>query len=210
MLNNNFYANPDTIRFISETQKRLDAFKKDISVDDISKTPEGLSNNAKRAKIKELMSIINRIKDFNKKVEEAKKSSYSSNYRKPPKEYQYKKGQSGNSKGRPVKRPPFTMQEAIYKAFYKEAETIHDGKKVKKSLLEIFAAQVIKDAIQKDGQSRRLLLQNQSFIQHDFMEPLLKEALEAISDKNGSVLDEEKCKDRLQQALLKIIEQGEY
>ena len=92
--------------------------------------------------------------------------------------------------GRPPKTPVFTPQDAIYKAFYKQMEVTQNGKIVKKPLIEIFAESVVKDAIKKDGPSRKLLLKDQKFINHDFMKPLIDEALENLPDKPNSELDE--------------------
>lgn len=47
-------------------------------------------------------------------------NDYEVGYKKPPKHSQFKKGQSGNPKGRPPKEPPETMLNALIEALEKE------------------------------------------------------------------------------------------
>ena len=92
-----------------------------------------------------------------KKYVEAKE--YEVGYKKPPKSTQFKKGQSGNPAGRKKKPKP----ESIYQAFIflaNETQTvqINEYTSKKMNMAEILANKVFQDAIKKDGNSRKFLL----------------------------------------------------
>lgn len=217
MQNNDFYNDPETLKFVTETQHELEKFKKKIRLSALDEILSKKNNQAKTSdikesseqatddKVKKITEIFEKREQYNKDVEKATKKVYSENYRKPPKKYQYKKNQSGNYNGRPPKKPSFTIYEAIQKSFYKEIETTNKGKIEKKALLELFAESIVRDAIKKDGQSRRMLLQDMNLMKHNFMEPLITEAVENIPNKIDKKLDE-KLKKKLFEALAKLVE----
>lgn len=221
MQNNDFYNNPKTLDFITETEKELEDFKKKITIkrldealkvgensSDIDSNSNNTAEDDSNNHVQEIADFFEQREKFNKEVEKATKKVYSENYRKPPKEYQYKKDHSGNYNGRPPKKPVFTMQDAIYKALYKEIETTQNGKKKMKPLIEVFGETVVRDAIKKDGPSRKFLLQDPMFTKHNFMEPLIEEAIERIKNKPEFKLDE-KMKQKLFQTIAKLYEKNE-
>lgn len=83
---------------------------------------------------------------------------YDVGYRKPPKHSQFKRGQSGNPKGRPRFR--FEDDEAPLRRYLLEPITVTvKGKKVKMSAIDAIVKSMIHKAAQGCIQSQKLLIQ---------------------------------------------------
>lgn len=98
-------------------------------------------------------------KDLEKIKKYVEEKEYEVGYKKPPKSTQFKKGQSGNPAGRKKKPKP----ESIYQAFVllaNETQTvqINEYTSKKMNMVEILVNRVFQDAIKKDGNSRKFLL----------------------------------------------------
>ncbi len=90
----------------------------------------------------------------------AGKSSYEVGYGKPPKSSQFKKGCSGNPTGRKKKVIPKSIRESLELELTKQLTITNElDKKEKVYLYELLVKQLIKDALHKDGTSRKLLLE---------------------------------------------------
>lgn len=114
---------------------------------------------------------------------------YDVGYKKPPKETRFKKGQSGNPKGRKKKVIPETLQEAITFELAELREIKNpDGQTVKLRVYEILARKFVQDAIMKDGQARRLIVEDMCRL--NFLE-ILKVARNKISPQETSLTPEE-------------------
>lgn len=110
---------------------------------------------------------------------EIKKEVYKVGYKKPPISGQFKKGQSGNPRGRKKKILPRSLNEAIKLAFVKEISITNEkGIKEKISLIQVLAQRIIQDAIKNDGPSRKMLLQNKQLMNFDFMHMMEEIALQ--------------------------------
>ena len=87
---------------------------------------------------------------------ETPKASTKGGYGKPPKHSQFKKGQSGNPKGRPKKSHNF---DAIVESVIMGPVTIHNsGKKEEVPALKALAMKMLNDALNGNHASGRLLL----------------------------------------------------
>ena len=79
-------------------------------------------------------------------------SDYEVGYGKPPKQHRFKKGQaSANPRGRPKGRKSKGVLEKLDEKVVVETK---NGRRVKKSLLEVFSHGLVKDALAGDKQSR--------------------------------------------------------
>lgn len=110
---------------------------------------------------------------------EIKKEVYKVGYKKPPASGQFKKGQSGNPKGRKKKVLPKCVNEAIKLAFIKEI-TVTDENGIKRNIpmIQAFAQKIIQDAFKNDGPTRKMLMQNPQFMNFDFMHMMEEIALQ--------------------------------
>lgn len=86
---------------------------------------------------------------------------YEVGYGKPPKATQFKKGQSGNPAGRKKKVIPASIRQALeLELTNKMLITNEKGKQENVYLFQILVKQIIKDALAKDGASRKVLLES--------------------------------------------------
>lgn len=88
------------------------------------------------------------------------KDAYEVGYKKPPKAHQFKPGQSGNRAGRKKK----LVSNSLYEAFLIEANAMteiknRNGKCEQLKNAEIIMKATIRDAIAKDGPSRKFILE---------------------------------------------------
>lgn len=86
---------------------------------------------------------------------------YKVGYGKPPKEYQFKKGVSGNKAGRKRKPIPKSLQEAFaITANEKIRVTNENGVAEYITLFEYFMKKILRDAIAREGSTRKFILEN--------------------------------------------------
>lgn len=87
-----------------------------------------------------LLKTAETIQNDNKCRREIKEKLYEVGYKKPPVSGQFKKGQSGNPKGRKKKVIPKTIMEALRLAFIKEIMITNEkGSREKISFIQAFA-----------------------------------------------------------------------
>lgn len=124
---------------------------------------------------------------------EVKKSKdYEVGYGKPPKNTQFKKGQSGNRLGRKKKLLPQSLEEAIKLELNKEMTlTNKDGVKEKISYYNLLARSLIQDAIKNDGPSRKILLQSKNILKCN-----IPEAIKFIDERNNPTETDELSEER--------------
>lgn len=82
--------------------------------------------------------------------------AYKVGYGKPPKSTQFKKGRSGNPKGRPKKQVSLTS--AIHKAAMKKVSVKTAAGTKKTSVLEVIIERLFNDAAKGDAPSRKVAL----------------------------------------------------
>lgn len=93
---------------------------------------------------------------------------YKVGYGKPPKEYQFKKGVSGNKAGRKRKPIPKSLQEAFaITANEKIRFTNENGAVEYITLFEYFMKKILRDAIAKEGSTRKFILEH--FLKTDLL-----------------------------------------
>lgn len=141
---------------------------------------EEISENKKSTQLNN-DDIKKKKKHRNKK--RGSKSEYNVGYGKPPKEHQFKKGQSGNPNGRPKKLKADTLFEQMALNLTDTVNTSYG----EMSKLELLATSTIKDAIQKDGNSRKLIFNK--FLKYNFYDEIRrmmqKEGLTTEQDKKA-------------------------
>lgn len=107
--------------------------------------------------------------------------NYEVGYKKPPKETQFKKGQSGNPSGRKKKPIPKSLHEAIVLELADIVTIKENGKAVKMPKYELLAKAIINDAIKSEkGNSRKIVIE-QMFKTDvlEYKDMLVKRAMEA-------------------------------
>lgn len=77
---------------------------------------------------------------------------YEVGYRKPPKSGQFKKGQSGNPKGRP--KGAKGVKASLRRELESKITILEDGRSVKLSKAEVIAKSLTADALKGDSKSR--------------------------------------------------------
>lgn len=154
-------------------------------------------NNNKKAAIKTFLSKMGEFAEFVKGEQDGKntnKKDYEVGHGKPPESGEFKKGQSGNPKGRKKKVVPTNVADAI-KYELSQTNTILNSKGVKEKVptVVLLAKVILKDALAKDGNSRKLLLQSKAFMNADvlsFAEQLEKTTYQ--NEENDWLSDEER------------------
>lgn len=126
-----------------------------------------------------LLKAAETIQNDNKCRREIKEKLYEVGYKKPPVSGQFKKGQSGNPKGRKKKVIPKTIMEALRLAFIKEITITNEkGSREKIPFIQAFAQKIVQDAIKNDGPTRKMLLQNLNLLNFDFWQMIEDKAFE--------------------------------
>jgi hypothetical protein len=90
-----------------------------------------------------------------------KDQSYSVGYKKPPRETQFKPGNSGNPKGRP--RKPITVADVLWNELNSPVSIVTDGKRRKISLLRAILKQHANKAASGNRGSAALVLNELKF-----------------------------------------------
>lgn len=126
-----------------------------------------------------LLKTVESVQKDNKYRKEIEEKLYEVGYKKPPVSGQFKKGQSGNPRGRKKKVIPKTIMDALRLAFIKEVTITNEkGSREKISFIQAFAQKIVQDAIKHDGPSRKLLLQNLNLLNFNFWQMIEEKALE--------------------------------
>lgn len=149
-----------------------------------------------------LLKAAETIQNDNKCRREIKEKLYEVGYKKPPVSGQFKKGQSGNPKGRKKKVIPKTIMEALRLAFIKEITITNEkGSREKIPFIQAFAQKIVQDAIKNDGPTRKMLLQNLNLLNFDFWQMIENKAFEDFEPETSK--DDEQY---LRETLYKLID----
>lgn len=149
-----------------------------------------------------LLKAAETIQNDNKCRREIKEKLYEVGYKKPPVSGQFKKGQSGNPKGRKKKVIPKTIMEALRLAFIKEITITNEkGSREKIPFIQAFAQKIVQDAIKNDGPTRKMLLQNLNLLNFDFWQMIEDKAFEDFEPETSK--DDEQY---LRETLYKLID----
>ena len=149
-----------------------------------------------------LLKAAETIQNDNKYRREIKEKLYEVGYKKPPVSGQFKKGQSGNPKGRKKKVIPKTIMEALRLAFIKEIMITNEkGSREKIPFIQAFAQKIVQDAIKNDGPTRKMLLQNLNLLNFDFWQMIEDKAFEDFEPETSK--DDEQY---LRETLYKLID----
>lgn len=149
-----------------------------------------------------LLKAAETIQNDNKCRREIKEKLYEVGYKKPPVSGQFKKGQSGNPKGRKKKVIPKTIMEALRLAFIKEITITNEkGSREKIPFIQAFAQKIVQDAIKNDGPTRKMLLQNLNLLNFDFWQMIEDKAFEDFEPETSK--DDEQY---LRETLHKLID----
>ena len=149
-----------------------------------------------------LLKAAETIQNDNKCRREIKEKLYEVGYKKPPVSGQFKKGQSGNPKGRKKKIIPKTIMEALRLAFIKEITITNEkGSREKIPFIQAFAQKIVQDAIKNDGPTRKMLLQNLNLLNFDFWQMIEDKAFEDFEPETSK--DDEQY---LRETLYKLID----
>jgi hypothetical protein len=145
-------------------------------------------------------------KPLGKSLEQDK--SYAVGNKKPPVEHQFKKGVSGDLKGRPKggskEKALGDLGDLVMKDFYKPVWVNINGKTVKKSPAEIFAQHMVKDAIKKGGAATKFLLE---FIEeHEAREARREELNKKKKAEGYTEIDWDAEKEKVYQRLMRATE----
>jgi hypothetical protein len=95
--------------------------------------------------------------------------NYKVGYRKPPRETQFKKGQSGNPRGRPHGHAK--LEAALLAAFNEKVTITQDGRRLKRSKLEVAVIQQLNKAATGDRHAAKFVT--------DLRQMLMKQADDA-------------------------------
>ena len=120
------------------------------------------------------------------------KKDYEVGYGKPPESGKFKKGQSGNPKGRKKKVYPSTI-------------TNSKGIKEKVPANVLLAKAMIKDALLKDGNSRKFLFQTKAFMNADLIN-FSKKFEKMVNQNDESNLASKEEREQICKFLYEVIE----
>lgn len=93
------------------------------------------------------------------KHEQRNEPEYEVGYKKPPKSTQFKKGQSGNPRGRPKKKPErLDVSASFAKALQQVVPVNADGKVRHITMLEALFQQVVRKAVSGNAAAQRIVM----------------------------------------------------
>ena len=114
-------------------------------------------------------------------------------YKNPPKEYQFKKGKSGNPKGRPRKKkqsssdPGLDLIASVHRELRKSVFVQENGKHREISKLDAFSAQLVAQSVNGKPSQQKMLL---SLLMLDTHEETEKQTLEQLQSHDEDLLNQ--------------------
>lgn len=108
------------------------------------------------------------------------KKDYPVGYKKPPRHTQFKKGQSGNPKGRPKGTPNF--RTALDREIREQVTVNEGGRRSQISKLEAIVKQFVNKPMAGDVRALELLLRQLPLVDDSFSEAEPEDTLEAADD----------------------------
>ena len=109
-------------------------------------------------------------------------------YKNPPKEHQFKKGKSGNPKGRPRKKkqpssdPGLDLIASVHHELRKSVFVQENGKHSEITKLEAFSAQLVAQSVNGKPSQQKMLLSLLRFHKHDETEQQTLEQLQSYDE----------------------------
>lgn len=104
------------------------------------------------------LAIIGTTAKSSQQTSNADGSNDKAGYKKPPKEHQFKKGQSGNPKGRPKKKKSTTVAEIARSELLEPMLAQVGGKTIELPAIQIAMKRALLDAAKGNTSSQRLVL----------------------------------------------------
>ena len=112
-------------------------------------------------------------------------STYKTGYGKPPKDSQFKKGQSGNPKGRP--KETRNLRTLFDDVMLEEVEYTENGKKRCRTALEVIFLRLRQRALKDDSKAAEMILR---YFQQFGMSRSESEPIDALLDDDKAILED--------------------
>ena len=114
-------------------------------------------------------------------------------YKNPPKEYQFKKGKSGNPKGRPRKKqqpssdPGLDLIASVHRELGKTISVQENGQHKEVTKLDAFSAQLVAQSVNGKPSQQKML---QGLLTHSKHETTEKQTLEQLQSYDEDLLND--------------------